>query len=106
MSEIKLRKPLLVDNEEKTAIEYDFESVKPIQYINMVKRLSKKQQISVPEVNMDVQLGYFSLASGIPVGDLKRLESIQDFNEIISKTRDFLLDASEETEEEMNSSEQ
>lgn len=106
MSKITLRKPLLVDNEEKKEIEYNFESVKPIQYINLVKRLSKKQPISVPEVNIDVQLGYFSLASDISVGDLKRLESIQDFNEIISKTRDFLLVASEETEEEMNSSEQ
>lgn len=102
MEVLTLRKPITVDDEEKKKIEYDFDSVKPVQYINLVKRLSKKQQIAVPELDMDVQIGYFSLASGIAVSDLKRVESTQDFTKMCSLARDFLLDSSEEEEEETN----
>ena len=103
MAILKLKKPLTIEGVEKKEISYDFESVKPIQYINLVKREKKKDPtITVPEVNMDVQLGYFAIASGIPVSDLKRVDSIQDFISITSLARDFLLNTSEETEEETN----
>lgn len=88
---VKLKKSILVEDEEVKEIHYDFSSVKPIQYINLVKRLGKKRNIPVPELDQNVQLGYFALASGIPVADLKRIEDTRDFINITSKARDFLL---------------
>lgn len=88
---VTLKKSILVEDEEVKEIHYDFSSVKPIQYINLVKRLGKKRNIPVPELDQNVQLGYFALASGIPVADLKRIEDTRDFINITSKARDFLL---------------
>ncbi len=99
-NKLVLHKPIEVDGENIKEIEYDFNSVKPIQYINLVAKLSKKGQISVPELDLNVQIGFFSLASGIPVSDLKRMSSVQDFTIACGKARDFLLGASDtETEE-------
>jgi hypothetical protein len=98
---LKLSKPFDVNGEKITQIEFDLDSVKPIQYINLIARLSKKEEISVPELNINVQIGYFSLACGIPVSDLKRMPSTKDFSVACSKVRSFLLGASdtESTEE-------
>lgn len=98
---LTLSKPFDVNGETITKIDYDLEAIKPIQYINLIKKLSKKEEISVPELNMNVQIGYFSLASGIPVSDLKRMPSTKDFSVACSKVRSFLLGASdtESTEE-------
>jgi hypothetical protein len=98
---LKLSKPFDVNGEKISQIEFDLDSVKPIQYINLIARLSKKEEISVPELNINVQIGYFSLACGIPVSDLKRMPSTKDFSVACSKVRSFLLGASdtESTEE-------
>ena len=98
---LKLSKPFDVNGEKITQIEFDLDSVKPIQYINLIARLSKKEEISVPELNINVQIGYFALACGIPVSDLKRMPSTKDFSVACSKVRSFLLGASdtENTEE-------
>jgi hypothetical protein len=98
---LKLSKPFDVNGEKINQIEFDLDSVKPIQYINLIARLSKKEEISVPELNINVQIGYFSLACGIPVSDLKRMPSTKDFSVACSKVRSFLLGASdtESTEE-------
>jgi hypothetical protein len=98
---LALSKPFDFNGETITRIEYDLDSVKPIQYINLIKKLSKKEEISVPELNINVQIGYFSLACGVPVSDLKRLPSTKDFTVACSKVRSFLLGASdtENTEE-------
>ena len=93
-----LKKPLTVDGENIKEIEYDLESVRPIQYKNLVKRISKKKTVAVPELDMDVQLGYFSLACGIPVSELMRMESTQDFAQIQGIVRSFLLGGSEPEE--------
>ncbi|MDF2487177.1 MAG: hypothetical protein K0R46_3345 [Herbinix sp.] len=98
---LKLSKPFDVNGEKINQIEFDLDLVKPIQYINLIARLSKKEEISVPELNINVQIGYFSLACGIPVSDLKRMPSTKDFSVACSKVRSFLLGASdtESTEE-------
>lgn len=95
-----LTKPILVDEQEITEIAYDLDCLTPIQYINLVKRLSKKKQIPVPEVDMDVQISYFSLASGIPVSVLKSGLATADFTQICGLVRTFLLGASTEELEE------
>lgn len=86
-----LKKPLILDGEEKTEIHYDFEDVRPIQYMNLLKRLKKHKVITVPELDEDVQLGYFSLASGIPVSDLNRIDSVSDLTTMLALVRNFLL---------------
>lgn len=96
-----LKKPFEVDGETVTKINYDLESVRPIQYKNLVARLSKKGQIAVPELDNGVQFGYFALACGIPVSELMRMPSTQDYTVICSMVRNFLLGVSAtESEEE------
>lgn len=89
-----------VEGEKISGIEYDLTSVKPIQYMNLIARLSKKAQISVPELDINVQIGYFSLACGIPVSDLKRMPNTQDFTVVCAKVRNFLLGTSDMESEE------
>lgn len=97
----KLRKPFVIDGETISEIYYDFDTVKPIQYKNLVARISKKGQIGVPELDNNVQIGYFSLACGIPVSELMRMPSTQDYTVICAMVRNFLLGVSvTESEEE------
>lgn len=95
-----LKKPFEVDGEMTNKINYDFDSVKPIQYKNLVARLSKKGQIAVPELDNSVQFGYFSLACGIPVSELMRMPSTQDYTVICAMVRNFLLGVSATENEE------
>ncbi len=91
-----LKKPIRIDGEEVNEITYDLDQLSPIQYINLVKRLSKKKQIAVPEVDMDVQISYFALSSGIPVTVLKSQLATDDYTQICGLVRTFLLGASAE----------
>lgn len=95
-----LAKPISMDNHVINEISYDLDCLTPIQYINLVKRLSKKRQIPVPEVDMDVQISYFALASGIPVIVLKSQLATSDYTQICGLVRTFLLGASTEELEE------
>lgn len=91
-----LKRSIRVDDQEIKEISYDLDCLTPIQYINLVKRLSKKKQIPVPEVDMDVQISYFALASGIPVTVLKSQLATDDYTQICGLVRTFLLGASTE----------
>lgn len=91
-----LKRSIRVDDQEVKEISYDLDCLTPIQYINLVKRLSKKKQIPVPEVDMDVQISYFALASGIPVTVLKSQLATDDYTQICGLVRTFLLGASTE----------
>lgn len=91
VGEVKLHCPVKMDDEEIGTFAYDFKAVKPIQYINLIKRISKKRPISVPELDYDVQIGYFAMASCIPVSVIKGLQDTRDLTKIQSLVRDFLL---------------
>lgn len=91
-----LSSPITLDEKTVTEISYDLSCLTPIQYINLVKRLSRKQQITVPEVDMEVQISYFALASGIPVVVLKSQLAVADYTQICSLVRSFLLGVSTE----------
>lgn len=95
-----LKKSIVVDDHAVNEISYDLERLTPIQYINLVKRLSKKRQIPVPEVDMELQIAYFALASEIPVTVLKSQLSTSDYTQICGLVRTFLLGASTEELEE------
>lgn len=95
-----LTRPITMDGKELHEITYDMDRITPIQYINLVKRLSKKKSIAVPECDMDVQISYFALSSGIPVTVLKKQLSTNDYTQICGLVRTFLLGASAEELEE------
>lgn len=95
-----LMNAIQMDDQQITEIEYDLDCLTPIQYINLVKRLSRKKQIPVPEVDMEVQISYFALASGIPVTVLKSQLSTSDYTQVCGLVRTFLLGASAEDLEE------
>ena len=96
-----LKQPIIFDGKSVDKLEYNLDELTSIQYINLVKRLSKKRQIAVPEVDMEVQIYYFALATGIPVTVLKSQLSPSDYAQICGLVRTFLLGASaEELEEE------
>ena len=96
-----LKKSIIFDGNSVDQLEYDLDQLSSIQYINLVKRLSKKRQIAVPEVDMEVQISYFALATGIPVTVLKSQLAPSDYAQICGLVRTFLLGASaEELEEE------
>ena len=95
-----LQRPIRMEDRAINEIEYDLDCLTPIQYINLVKRLSKKKQIPIPEVDMDVQISYFALASGIPVTVLKSQLLTSDYTQICGLVRTFLLGASTEELEE------
>ena len=95
-----LAKPIRVDEQILSEISYDLDCLTPIQYINLVKRLSKKKQITVPEIDMDVQISYFALSSGIPVTVLKSQLTTSDYTQICGLVRTFLLGSSTEELEE------
>lgn len=92
----QLREPITFDGNTVNQIEYDMDQLSSIQYINLVKRLSKKRQIAVPEVDMEVQISYFALATGIPVTVLKSQLVPSDYTQICGLVRTFLLGASAE----------
>ena len=96
----KFVKPIDVDGETLKQVSYNFDDIKPIQYINLVKRAEKqKGTVSVPELDMDIQIGLFSLASGLPVTAIKNVNSLKDLNRICRLSRDFLLDGSGDANE-------
>lgn len=86
-----LTSPLKVDGEEVKKLHYDFGNVTPIQYINICKKISKKESLTVPELNMNVQFTVFCRAAGMPVSVLKTVDNLQDFTAMCQLARDFLL---------------
>lgn len=89
-----------VDGEKVKKISYDFENVKPIEYINLVKRTEKKKgNVSIPELDMDIQIGLFALAARMPVSVIKSVKTVRDLTKICHMSRDFLLNGSDVPEE-------
>ncbi|MCI7108031.1 MAG: hypothetical protein MR945_09140 [Agathobacter sp.] len=95
-----LKRAITFDGNCMEEIAYDLDQLTPIQYLNLVKRLSKKRQIAVPEVDMEVQISYFALSTGIPVTILKSQLTASDYAQICGLVRTFLLGASAEELEE------
>ena len=95
-----LRKPIEIDGTKTKKIKYDFEKIKPIEYINIVKRVQKQENAQVPELNMSVQFNVFCKAAGIPVAVLKdKVKMVNEFTAMCQLARDFLLSGQGETDE-------
>lgn len=94
-----LTEPVFHDGEYVKKIHYDFNNVTPIQYQQVIKAVSKKENVSVPELNTNVQFTLFCRAAQMPVAVLKSVKKIQDFTAMCAITRNFLLAKQEEEED-------
>lgn len=89
---LKLRKPILIDGEEKTEIPYDLDSLtgEDVQHAN--KELSKRGiQVMVSEIDQNYHAMIFSIAAGLSFEDVSRL-GVKDYNAMCSVVRDFFLE--------------
>lgn len=97
----KLSKPIMVDGENLHQIRYDFEKIQPIQYMNIVKAVGKKEFLINPALNMSVQINLFCKASGVPASILGTQLSLPDVNAICTLAQDFLLSTREQEESDL-----
>lgn len=94
-----LTEPVYYDGQDIKKIPYDFNNVTPIQYQQVIKAVSKKENVTVPELNTNVQFTLFCRAAQMPVAVLKSVKKIQDFTAMCAITRNFLLAKQEEEED-------
>lgn len=97
----RLLKPIMVDGKEVRDIRYDFEKIQPIQYMNIVKAVGKKEFMINPALNMSVQLNLFCKASGIPSAIMGTQLSLPDVSAVCNLAQDFLLSAREPEENDL-----
>lgn len=84
-------KAIQITEEEKLKkVQYDFESVTQATYNNICKEVGRKTNLTVPELNPNVQFTLFCRAAHQPVSVLKRA-LLQDFAAMCALARDFLL---------------
>lgn len=86
-----LTEPIFYEGDQIRKIKYDFNNVTPIMYQHVVKAVSKKENVSVPELNTNVQFTLFCRAAQMPVSVLKSVKKIQDFTAMCAIARNFLL---------------
>lgn len=93
-------KPIPITEEETLKkVEYDFESITPATYNNICKEVGKKTNLTIPELNQNVQFTLFCRAAHQPVSLLKKA-LLQDFVAMCALARDFLLYRQDGEEEE------
>ena len=96
----RLINPINYEGRTIRELHYDFSVIKPIEYINLVKAVQKKENAQVPELNMSVQFNMFCKAVRIPVSVLKgATERVDEFTAMCQKARDFLLNRQSHAEE-------
>lgn len=96
--------PIRIDEKDISEIRYDFSKLKPIQYINIVQAVAKKENnMLVPEVNTSVQANVFCKAAELPPSIIKTQMSVPDFTAACRLARDFLLSGTGAKEDEGNS---
>ena len=92
MAELKLKKPIKIDGEEKTVIEYDFEELTGNDCQQATKELQKAgiAVIGAVELDTNYHAALFAAASGISFADMSRL-SFSDYTKATTLVRDFFL---------------
>lgn len=94
-----LTEPVFYEGEQIRKIRYDFNNVTPVQYQHVIKAVSKKENVTVPELNTNVQFTLFCRAAQMPVAVLKSVSKIQDFTAMCAIARNFLLSKQDEEED-------
>lgn len=89
----------ITESEKLKSVQYDFEMVTPATYNNICKEVGRKTNLTVPELNQNVQFTLFCRAAHQPVSVLKNV-LLQDFTAMCALARDFLLSKQGATGEE------
>lgn len=100
MSEIlKLSKKILIDGEEKSEIQYDFDNLTGGAIETSIKDLQKTGYVpAVQEVDSLLHASLFAQAAGIDHEDIKRFGA-KDYMKVVGLVRDFLLTDSEDSQQ-------
>lgn len=98
---LKLKKPVMIDGEEKTEIAYDLDNLTGADVQRVTKELQLQENYipTVPEIDQNYNAALFAVAAGIAREDVKRF-SLKDYAEAAGKVRAFFLaDAEEQLEQ-------
>lgn len=91
MAKLQLKKPIKIDGEEKTEIEYDLEELTGADIQQVTTELSKKGiMVTAIEIDSNYHAALFAKASGLMLEDLNRL-SAKDYAKATTLVRDFFL---------------
>lgn len=99
MTELKLKKPFLLDGEEVETIPYDLDSLTGADIERAISELGKKGiVIAMVETDQRYHAMLFSIAAGMSYEDVKRLPS-KDFTKATTLVRDFFLESEDSSDE-------
>jgi len=103
MGILKLKKPVLIDGEEVTEIEYDLDEVTGENLENAFKEVTKSGYIVSASYELDPVVGahIFAECSGIDYTDIKRF-NMADYNRAAVIVRDFFIIGLSGAQEESN----
>ena len=91
MAELKLKKPIKIDGEEKTVIEYDLEELTGADIQQATKELNKVGiMVTTVELDSNYHAAIFAKAAGLMFEDMNRL-SAKDYTKATTLVRDFFL---------------
>ena len=96
MAILKLVKPIKIDGEEKTELEYDLDKLTGEDIQNATLEMNKLGIISVTSIEVDAnyQAALFAASAGISFADMRRL-GMKDYAACVRVTRDFFLEDTE-----------
>lgn len=91
MAELKLKKPVMIDGEEKTEIEYDLEALtgNDIQKAS-IELTNKGIMTTTIELDSNYHAALFAKAAGLMFEDMNRL-SAKDYTKATTLVRNFFL---------------
>ena len=91
MEELKLKKPVMIDGEEKSVIEYDIEGLTGADIQRATTELqSSGIMVSTVEFDTNYHAALFAKAAGLAYEDVKRF-SAKDYTKVSTLVRNFLL---------------
>lgn len=91
MAIFKLTKPIKIDGEERTELEYDFDNLTGEDLQNATKDLARNgMTVTVTELDTNYHAAIFAKSADIAFEDMKRL-SAKDYSKCTSMVRDFFL---------------
>lgn len=91
MSKLQLKKPIKINGEEVTEIEYDLDAITGADVQQVTQEMQKLNMvIAVPELDTNYHAMLFAKASGIDYTDMQRM-SLKDYTTATGVVRDFFL---------------
>jgi hypothetical protein len=91
MEVLKLKKPIMIDGEEKTEIPYDLDKLTGNDIQQAVKELNRAQiVVTAIELDSNYHAALFAKAAGLMFEDMSRLGA-KDYAKATTAVRDFFL---------------